>query len=743
MTIHVMSYYAISAFINAITSVTLGWYVIRRNRQHQISRLFSYFAFSVAFWSSFYVLWQIDQSPERAIWWLRLLMAGAIWIPTFFLHFVTTLLDSENSPRLKAVIRGLYWASAIFTVSDCTPLFISTHVPRFGFPYWPVPGIFFHPFLAQFIGCVAYAHWLMYQQLRILSGVRRNQIRYVFLGTLVGFLGGATNFPLWYGIPVPPFGNALVTIYVGTIAYAIAKYRLMELNLALTIGSIFAAVYAVVLGIPFAIATLLQSQMMVWLGDRWWTAPLIMSTILASAGPIVYRRLRLRAEERLLREQRQYQATLLQASTGMTQIRDLKHLLQLIVHILTRTVHIHHAGIFLREEETSQYTLKACRDHHRFPQDTVLADTHPLIRWFGTHTEPLVTEEVRLHPTEAGQYLTSQELHTLLRWLEALQVAVIVPSFMADRLLGLVVVGPKRTGAIYTQDDLRVFTTLANQAALAIDNCLFYDKLKETQAQLTQADKMGSLGQLASGIAHEINNPATIISGESQLRQLELPKLKARFIDPTYNPTREEHETLLRQHAELVESNIKEIGRIKEIIRRVLRYAKKGKDGFGPVDLQQVLDDTLYLVKLQFGQVTTHVELPPDLPPVHGSVTQLQEVFMNLAINACHAMVEVQPPRPRNELTLRARTEDSCVLVEVTDTGVGIPATKLSKIFEAFYTTKAHGTGLGLFLVYGIIQNHQGTITVQSTEGQGTTFTVRLPIYRAPVTPAQQQITPA
>ncbi|MBI3082975.1 MAG: sensor histidine kinase, partial [Candidatus Omnitrophica bacterium] len=217
-----------------------------------------------------------------------------------------------------------------------------------------------------------------------------------------------------------------------------------------------------------------------------------------------------------------------------------------------------------------------------------------------------------------------------------------------------------------------------------------------------------SLGQLASGMAHEIHNPLTIISGEAQLY---LERFKGQ--DPKVD--------------EVLRSIIEECQRAADITRRILRFAKPSPADLAPVNLKTTIEETLALggYQVRMDRFNCTVSVPDDLPKVRGSQNQLQEVLLNLILNACQAMGE-----NGGALTISASAHNSEVILTVKDTGPGIPAKALTKVFDPFYTTKPTGTGLGLFVSQRIIQAHGGTIQLESAEGKGTCFTIRLPVWR-------------
>lgn len=229
--------------------------------------------------------------------------------------------------------------------------------------------------------------------------------------------------------------------------------------------------------------------------------------------------------------------------------------------------------------------------------------------------------------------------------------------------------------------------------------------------QLSQADKLSSIGLLAAGVAHEVNTPLAVITSQAQMltRQLPLDDPQARTLDKI----------------------IKQAFRASEIVNNLLKFSRVSGSEYSDLDLNKLVRETVSLVEpmLRASKISVTASLCASLPLVYANPGKLQQVFMNLIINARDAMPH------GGELRIATECEDSSVRVEVSDNGVGIPPEHLGKIFDPFFTTKStsRGTGLGLAVTYGIIREHLGKIEVQSAVGRGTSFRVALPVARKAV----------
>jgi len=241
------------------------------------------------------------------------------------------------------------------------------------------------------------------------------------------------------------------------------------------------------------------------------------------------------------------------------------------------------------------------------------------------------------------------------------------------------------------------------------------DQLKSTQAQLVQAEKLSAIGQLVSGVAHELNNPLTSVIGYSQLIEEELRE------GPSTRPA-DEVALDIRRIAEEAE-------RAARIVRNLLAFARRQSVARELHDVVEICKRVLALREYEFrlSGVELHVDFPAQLPGVLADAGQLQQLFLNLVLNAEHAMRGQEGRR----LSLRVRHDEEAGAIElsVTDSGHGIESGNLSRIFDPFFTTRevGEGTGLGLSICYGIVRDHGGHIRVESKSRVGTTFLVTLP----------------
>jgi signal transduction histidine kinase len=319
---------------------------------------------------------------------------------------------------------------------------------------------------------------------------------------------------------------------------------------------------------------------------------------------------------------------------------------------------------------------------------------------------------------------------------DRLGVKLLVPVLFGVDLLGVIAVGGKLSGELLGADDRQLLRTLANQSAIAIENAQAFDEiaklnetlearveertweLKSAQTQLMQSEKMRSLGQLVAGVAHELNNPIGFVHANLQLLDGYIGRLiRAQEAGEDARTAREAITKLLRRSREGTE-------RVKRIVMDLRTFSRMDQAEVSETDLNEEINRTLGLMEPRFkGGISVERDFR-ELPPVKCLPAQLNQVFMNLIMNACDAL------EGRGKLRIRTRAVPAGVLLEFEDDGPGIPEEMQRRIFDPFFTTKAvgQGTGLGLSISHGIVERHGGTLSVECPPRGGTIFRITLPL---------------
>ena len=293
-----------------------------------------------------------------------------------------------------------------------------------------------------------------------------------------------------------------------------------------------------------------------------------------------------------------------------------------------------------------------------------------------------------------------------------------VPLVVKGEARGAIYVDNLFSGRTITNEDIQVLTMFASNACLSMENASLYESLegaldtvRATQDRLVQSEKLMALGEMAAKIAHEIKNPLTAIGGFAR-----------RIASPRAGGTGHQVE----RYAQII---LKEVQRLERIINETLYFSRDVVPAFRTVNLNAEIRDVLSMFReeLETARTSAVIDLAPELPTISLDPDQLRQVLWNLISNAIQAM------EGSGVLTVATRQaeppEGVGVVLQVSDTGGGIPHDVVHNIFNPFFTTKAKGTGLGLPIVHAIVEKHGGTIHLDNREGKGVTFSIFLPLF--------------
>jgi signal transduction histidine kinase len=404
--------------------------------------------------------------------------------------------------------------------------------------------------------------------------------------------------------------------------------------------------------------------------------------------------------------------TLNKISQAVTSTLDLQETLTLITDHTTRLLGVAATSVVLYDDTNDDLWFAAGSGEG---SDYVLGMRMPIGQgiagWVYQQGQPVMVPDTSKDTRWFGGFDTDSGFNT--------RSILCVPLQTKGQTIGAIEAINKEDGP-FDAEDLRLLTSMAAPAATAIENAQLYDKvrqgmreLEEAQAQLVQSARLAAVGELAAGVAHEINNPLTSIIGFTRLLLEDL------LPD---DPMRIDLETIDREAA-----------RTRQIVRALLDFARTSDPVLVPTDLNDLLEEAVILVctRSVLAKVTLEKDLS-SLPPVMLDTNQIKQVLVNLLNNAVQAM----PDGGRLTITTRLAQREmngeyrEMVAVYVSDSGVGIAPKDLERIFDPFFTTKevGQGTGLGLSVSYSIVEKHNGRIDVESIPGKGSTFTLLLPV---------------
>jgi len=472
--------------MTALVSMGLGLFVFWRNREGLTNRAWLALALGLGCWSLGFGLMLTVPSREAALAWARIAHVGAALIPITFLRFTLALIDGRLPGR--RLVSGSRVVAVLLALIALTPYLVADVWPKLGFRYYMVPGPLYATFLVVSAGYFLYTFWVLWMEYQQQLGARRHQIKYVVLASLLGFGCYSTAYPLVYDWRVPPIGSLLILYYL-VMAYAIVRWRLMDIRVVVKNTLLYAALYSVVVGL-FVVVVVFVGQWLFY-GSRTldnrvlWMCMVALSVVVATVRPLDSFLTRL-TDRLFFQRKHEYQRTLKAASRGMAKVTNVDRLLRLITHFVSRHVRVTTVGILFRSSD--YFTLAASRGREKLPADLRMTRDDPLVAWLEEKKDVLLYDEVarwlrseRLFPHKTVLRKTLEEIR---RAMDTVGGRVCVPTFSKGQMLGFLVLGEKLSGESYTQEDVDVLATLANEAAVAIENANLYEQLYQRMQEI-------------------------------------------------------------------------------------------------------------------------------------------------------------------------------------------------------------------------------------------------------------------
>ena len=516
------------------------------------------------------------------------------------------------------------------------------------------------------------------------------------IGTLIGFIGGSTNYLPWFNIPIPPFLNCLVSIYVLATAYAIIKHKFLNIEIIIKRTLVFASLFIIVFGV-FVGITLLTQQFIA--GSRLLGLAISSIIIIFAVRPLEDLLVKV-TDKYLFQKKYDYKQVLKSFIDEVITMLNLDGVIQTTIDLLDKTLHPESVAILLLNRYEDRYVSYRTLGYD--DRDVVL-DSASKIPALMRSMKDIISVEARQDSTAMTEGLADE--------MKRLGARLAVPLTLHNDMIGIMLLGKKKSDEEYTQDDLDILTDLARTEAIAIGNAQLF-------AETAQNERRAAIGTLAAGINHEIGNPLNIINTKMQVYLMSIERGLYKDKKP---------EDVINEARDIMSICLQQTTRISDITRKLSSFAKPSKD-FKPelTDIEEQLDDTLAVVghDLELERIEIKKEIEKGLPKILSDKRQIQQIFFNIIKNAGQAIKE------NGVIRIRAYDKkDGNVKIEISDTGCGIPEDKLGKIYEPFYTTKepGKGTGLGLSIVRQLVWRNKGDIKAASKVGEGTTFTITFP----------------
>ena len=677
--------YSIPELITSIFFLLLGIYCYKAKPKVLYVKIFCYLCFVTFGWQ--FIWFILSNTPEKRYlpFLVKMSYSTIVFIPVFYYHFVISFLGINNKKE-RFFINLSYFVAIIFGILLwSTASFINGYYDFSWGAY--AKASYLH---------IVYLTILMFQAFRSIfflyvfgykkediSKQLKYQSRLIFYAFLI-YLFAAIDFLPNYGFDFFPPGHFLAVISFFIIAYAILKHRFLDIKIVIRKSLVYTLITGIFTALYLFLVFILSNLIGNLIGSN-----IIITLTMIIAFAFGFQPLKDQIQQRIdkifFKGKYDYQYTLRSLSSASVNIIDPIELIKYISYNLSSTINPTSIHILLIDQTNKTYQEKLA------PYKSLPIESKT-IKALNKTKQAFIVEEIE-------NYSELKEEANLI------EAYLLIPLFSKNQLIGLISLGQKKNEESYNDEDINLLSTLANHLATSIENSLLHEEALATEKKLIQADKLSSLGTMAAGMAHEIKNPLSIIKGLAKLNEEAYKNKDDEFFE---------------QYKEIVP---KELDRINNLVENLLKFSKPPKAVLTNCDLNQILKDSIQLFSHEFKKRNVElVEQMNKLPNIKADENQLQQVFSNLILNAIDAMPT------GGTINIRSYQVGKEIIVEVSDSGIGIPESNLKNIFDPFFTTKSKGNGLGLAVTYKIIKEHSANIEVESVINKGTTFILRFPV---------------
>ncbi len=680
-----MRYHAAVPLFAAVANLGIAVAVLRQGAQQRVNRVFAAMTLAIVSWNL--AIFALDYFPDEATaeFWNRIFRTGICLAPVLVYHMGVALIGQPGRATRSFLIAG-YVLGGLLVVANVAGVLVSG-LNRHSWGWYIEPTPYYSALTIVVLGYLVLSAQVVWSAYRHPQSSRmRVQAKFWLLAMVVPLPFVLSNFAAAYGVPIYPLGSLGNVVYVGIVAYAIVRHRVMDVDyLVRKLLSFSLAAVAVL--VPGAVGVMVLSA---YSGAKEPLPIAVAATTLALVSavliPTLQRALETRIQKAFFPQRYDYRRRLRQFATTLVHELDEAQMLRRLGDTLTEILELEHCHVFARDDQTRQLLLA-----HPAPASPQALDEASL-RPFEQLTGPILASELESADPAAAALFRDRS------W------EVGIPLRVNDRLIGLIALGPNKHFRFFSAEDLQLLATVAAGASVALENSRLSRELRRSEVVLQRASKLSSLGMLAAGIAHEIRNPLVAVKT---------------FLDLL--PQRLDDREFLSTFRELSQS---ELRRVTDLIADLLALGKSTSAERRAVEVSQTLEPVARLMDstARKRRVELVTDIAAGLPPIWADGDQIKQIVLNLILNA----IDASPAGSQVTLAVRARDE-GMVAIEIRDCGAGIPRENLESIFEPFFTTKETGTGLGLCLVHQMVVEHGGEISVESEVGRGTVFLVTLP----------------
>jgi len=693
-----MKTYAILPLFVVILNVLLLIFILARGERKKLNLAFFLVSICVMVWNIGYFLLYIAPSKDFALFSRQINFLGTVFIPPSFLYLVMVF-TGQTTKRKKIICLTAFVISFILFLANFKG-FATKDVIQYDWGYVPKAAKTGVVFTLMFMSYVSYALFLLVTTIQKTVGVRHNQLKYVFYGAIVGFGGGVTNFLTVHAVPglsMYPIGNGMGLVWLGIVAYAIYKHHLMDISIVIQKGAVYAYLSFLVF-VPCILVIIFAQKFFFGHTNSFFTFLAFCVLLLAS---LVILKLKPDIEEyiekRLFKNKFEYKKALTELSGIIISFLDEKELFKKAGNILTKDLGTEGVSFFMLDKGKRAYTMRASQKLGKSLRE--LSENDAFFEWLRATNKPIVKEVLE-------RSIDKPDIKRVVERLDAMESEVCIPLMTRSDLIGILNLGHKRSGDMYSHEDLDLLAQFATQASIALENARLYREMQQTHILMRRTDRLASLGSLTANLAHEIRNPLATLKTFLDL-------FPQRYRDKEFR-------------GDFLKLTTSELDRITTLVTDLLSFARPAKPDVKKGNINQVLEDVIHLVAVEAKK--QNITINTNLQKIRQALLdadQMKQVFLNIFLNAFDAI------KKRGRISVESRdirkNGMDYVQVEISNNGKSIPEQMLEHIFDPFFTTKKKGGGLGLSISHQIVQEHNGIIEVESIAKKGTTFIVTIP----------------
>jgi signal transduction histidine kinase len=700
------SVFFLPLFIPAVLTLILPVLVLFQKRS-LATIVFLFLCLSIILWTVGLAMFGL-LPLEAAYFWNKVFILAACFIAATFLHFIYAYGGEVVNKKGLFVIYApcVVWFAVICFYPD---KLIKDIVLR-SWGKESILGEYYIYFGAYYVAFTVFGFWKLLQKVRVLTGVEKQRYELIFTATFLGSsFGGYFNLLLillgnyryvWAG----PYCSFII---VSVITYAIVKYRLMDVRVAVSSAGIFLVIYSLTLGLPFF---LYQK------GQYFWA--IISLGALATSAPSIFFFLNKRATDKILREAKYCRELLGKAVHGLTSFRKVSQITSFVVKTFPEIMGLDGAAFYTYDG--SFYALRAQNGILGYSSEIAHVHTIEYLRQSG----PFFADELRHNV----KYYNSLGDSVATQFLKGQPADVVLPLVLESQLLGIVFLGKKMNGVNYSDDDLSFFVMVSDQIAMALNNAIGYENDQKTVEQRNHEQRLKDLGVFAAKVAHQMGNRLNRITGALSIF---VDYFTDDFLE---NAPREELVAMNRRFIQKSEMLIRDAESVAQISAAIKRSSKAGTIPTA-VRLKELIDGGRLLAEIKHPDFKYNfVENFDPNTLVWANDTIVQDIFSNAIDNSLDAIKTKQGwpkdlPGFIGQITVSAAQKDKMVVIELLDNGVGIKPEDEQHIFVPMWTTKGSdkGTGLGLSAMFNMVQSQGGSIKVSSGYTMWTKLTIELP----------------